>query len=396
MKESSENACPVCGSKQLKVFFKLWNVPVHCNVLWPSQEAAQNCPRGDIRLAFCPICSFILNLDFEPGRLQYTQTYENPLDFSHRFQVYERSLARRLIKRYDLYRKNIIEIGCGKGHFLKLLCQLGNNSGVGFDPTYVEQEKQNEEGKDQVKFIQDFYSERYWNYQGDLIVCRQTLEHIENPQAFLNMLRRVIGNRLDAHVCFEVPNALQTFRKLFVWDIIYEHCSYFTPISLSLIFSLSGFRVCELTEEYEGQFLCIHAAPSNQGILNPDDMQRGEVNQTASDVTSFAATHQRKVEVWRRALKQVESGGQRAVVWGAGSKGVSFLNALKSSQVEYVVDINPNKQGKYVPGTGQQIVPPKFLHDYQPEVIIIMNPIYRFEIRNLTKKLGLAPKFVYA
>jgi hypothetical protein len=72
------------------------------------------------------------------------------------------------------------------------------------------------------------------------------------------------------------------------------------------------------------------------------------------------------------------------------------LNALKDPQIKYAVDINPRKQGMYVPGSGQQIVRPEFLRDYQPDVIVVMNPIYRHEIQQLTKKLGLTAKLISA
>jgi hypothetical protein len=194
-----------------------------------------------------------------------------------------------------------------------------------------------------------------------------------------------------------VPNALSTFRRLFVWDIIYEHCQYFTPISLSHAFSSSGFSVCELTEEFEGQFLGIHAQPNSHGAQSLSYEQMGEVNRIANDMTSFAANYQRKVEPFRHRLERIKRRGQRAVVWGTGSKGVTFLNTFKNSQIEYAVDINPRKQGMYVAGTGQQIVSPNFLRDYQPAVIIVMNPIYKREIQQLTKKLGLTTtKFMYA
>lgn len=278
--------------------------------------------------------------------------------------------------------------------FLLLLCELGNNRGVAFDPAHVEQEGHSEV-RGRVKFIQDVYSERYGDYQGDLIVCRQTLEHIQNPKDFLSMLRRIIGDRLNTYVFFEVPNALQTFRRLFVWDIIYEHCSYFTPISLSLVFSSCGFRVYELTEEFEGQFLCIYALPSKQDVSVIDYEQTAEVKRVANDIVTFAENYRGKVETCRRRLEEIEGRGQRAVVWGAGSKGVMFLNTFKNSQIKYVVDINPRRQGMYLPGTGQRIVSPKFLREYQPDVIIVMNPIYKSEIRQLVKSLGLTTKFMY-
>lgn len=389
----SENICHVCGSEHLIDFFEMLDVPIHCNLLWKTHDAAQNCPRGDIKLAFCPVCTFITNLAFEPARLDYSQAYDTSLHFSPYFQEYARSLASRLIERYDLHNKDIIEIGCGKGFFISLLCKLGNNRGVGFDPAYIEQENDSD-GKDQVKFIQDFYSEKYSNYQCDLIVCRHVLEHIQNPKDFLSMIRHAIGNRLNTHIFFEVPNALQTFQRLFIWDIIYEHCSYFTPNSLSLIFSSCGFRVCDLTEEYKGQFLCIDARTDNQGMSDSSHMHVG-VNQIADYIKSFPENYKSKVETCRLELEKIEAKGQSVVVWGAGSKGVTFLNTFKNSEIEYVVDINPNKQGMYIPGTGQKIVPPEFLKSYKPDIIIIMNPIYKSEIWELTNKLGLTTNFFY-
>jgi len=370
------------------------DVPVHCNLLWPSRDAARHCPRGDIKLAFCPVCGFITNLAFDPARLEYTQAYENSLHFSPRFQDYALSQAARLIERYDLYYKDIIEIGCGQGDFLLLLCELGNNRGVGFDPTYVKREEHSNV-KDRVKFIQDFYSDRYKNYKANLIVCRHVLEHIQNPKGFLNTIRQTIGNQPDTCVFFEVPNALYTFHRLFVWDIIYEHCSYFIHISLSRTFSSCGFHVCKLTEEYEGQYLCIDALPSKQNAPDSEHEQHSEVDRIARDIESFASDYRKKVKKCRRKIEQIEGKGQRAVVWGAGSKGVTFLNVFKNSQIEYVVDINPRKQGMYIPGTGQKIVPPEFLRDYKPDIIIVMNPIYRSEIRELTNKLGLTTRFVF-
>ncbi len=391
----SENPCPICGSKHLQVFFEVSDVPVHCNILWPSQDVAQICPRGDIQLAYCPVCSFVTNLKFEPDRLEYTEAYHNPLHFSPYFRVYARSLAEQLIDRYDLNNKDIIEIGCGDGYFLKLLCELGNNHGVGFDPACSEKETQFEL-ENQVKFIQDIYSERYDNYQGDLVVCRQTLEHIQNPKGFLKELRQAIGNLINSYVFFEVPNALNIFQNLSVWDIIYEHCSYFTPVSLSFTFSTSGFHVCDVTTEFEDQFLCIHARPSPQNIPESNYKYPSKVNQIPSYITSFATNYQNKVEMHRCKLENIKSKGQRAVVWGAGSKGVTFLNALKNSQIEYVVDVNPHKQGMYIPGTGQRIVPPEFLQEYRPNFIIVMNPIYKGEIQEVAKNLDLTTKFVGA
>ena len=180
MNTLSNRNCPVCASADLEVFFEMLAVPVYCNLLWRSRQTAQNCSKGDIKLGFCPSCGFISNLAFDPTKLGYSQDYENSLHYSPRFQEYAQSVASGLVKRHNLYNKDIIEIGCGKGDFLISLCELGNNRGVGFDPSYFPR-SEHQALQTQVKFVQDFYSQLYQEYQADLICCRHTLEHISNP-----------------------------------------------------------------------------------------------------------------------------------------------------------------------------------------------------------------------
>jgi 2-polyprenyl-3-methyl-5-hydroxy-6-metoxy-1,4-benzoquinol methylase len=332
---------------------------------------------------------------FNPNRLEYTPEYENALHFSSRFQDYAQSLAERLAERYNLHEKHIIEIGCGDGYFLSLLCNLGNNWGTGFDPAHNEHQKDTAL-TNQVKFIPDYYSEAYKTRKADLIISRHTLEHIYNPKRFLEMIRRAIGNRMNTQVFFEVPNSQKIFHEHSIWDIIYEHCSYFTSLSLANAFSYSGFQVCELSREYDEQFLCIHAKPDNQHLPHCNPKDSNEIDGITHDIESFTLTYQNKIDLWGRNLEQMKNKGQRAVIWGGGSKGVTFLNVFKTSKIEYVVDINPHKLGKYISGTGQQIVKPAFLLEYKPDIIIVMNPIYLGEIRQIINELGLDIKLMSA
>jgi SAM-dependent methyltransferase len=389
---SLENVCPVCASTDVSVFFEIVDMPVHIGIQWSSQDAARRCPKGDIKLAFCHTCGFIANLAFAPARLAYSQAYDNSLHFSPFFHEYARSLATRLIERYNLHDKDVIEIGCGKGDFLVLLCELGNNRGVGFDPSYTGTCTDSEVAE-RITFIQDFYSDKYTKYKTDLICCRQMLEHIHDPTDFLHMLRRTIGDQPDTVVYFEVPNVSFILRDLSIWDIIYEHCSYFGAGSLARVFALCGFETCDLTEAYEGQFLGIEAMPG-KGSTDLGLERWDNLKEVADAVAAFADHYRSRIKAWQSRLKRIEQTGRRAVVWGAGARGVSFLNMLGiQDQIEYVVDINPRKQGMYMAGTGHQIVSPEFLRDSKPDVVIVMNPIYTREIQQLVKRLDLTPQF---
>ena len=81
--------------------------------------------------------------------------------------------------------------------------------------------------------------------------------------------------------------------------------------------------------------------------------------------------------------------GRRSVIWGAGSKGVSFLTNLATDDIKYAVDINPTKHGFFMAGTGQEIVGPEFLSDYGPELVVAMNSVYLDEIRADLDRLGV-------
>jgi hypothetical protein len=84
------------------------------------------------------------------------------------------------------------------------------------------------------------------------------------------------------------------------------------------------------------------------------------------------------------------------VIWGAGSKGVSFLDAQRPCPIRHAVDINPRKAGRFLPGSGAEVVPPEFLASYQPDRVILMNAIYRNEVSARLAELGLSPVIVVA
>ncbi|MBE0599275.1 MAG: methyltransferase domain-containing protein [Desulfuromonadales bacterium] len=373
--------CAVCGCRQLHPLLELAAVPVHCNRLWPTRQAALAAPRGALHLVDCPDCGHIGNSAFVPQWLDYQGGYENSLHFSPLFQDYALALARYLVEKYQLRGRHILEIGCGKGDFLRLLAQLGQNLGTGFDPSWEPGRNQQEN----LDFVADLFTpERAAGLQPDFVCCRQVLEHLPDPVAFLGGLRLALEGR-PVPVFFEVPNAAHTISAAGIWDLIYEHPSFFSAHSLTEAFTRAGFRVLAVQEAFAGQYLWIEALAAGGGdVPSPVLPDRPSLERFASQFAS-------RLELWRQRLGALERRQGRAVIWGAGSKGVTFLNLVGGRAITHAVDLNPYKQGKYLPGTGQRVIAPEELPVQAPDLVLVMNPIYRREIVAHLERLGLQP-----
>jgi SAM-dependent methyltransferase len=390
--------CPGCSAPEPEPFFSLNAMPVSVGTLFPTCDAATACPRGDIELVFCRKCGLISNRAFDPSLLDYESEYDNALDFSQVFRQFQRDLAERLIGRHVLRGKNLVEIGCGKGHFLRLICELGDNTGVGFDPTHAVGDGRSD---DRVRFVQDEYSSAHSELSVDAVFCRQVFEHIPTPTAFLRELHATLRDRDGAVVYFDVPNSIDVVRDLSVWTVIYEHCNYFTAESLGSIFDSSGFEVCDIYECYDGQFLGVEAKVKGCDLdERPQafvDVARGHGEMVRGHMATFAERYEEKKRSWQEQLERIRSSGSRTVAWGAGARMVSLFNTLAiGNEIPYVVDINANKHGKFLAGSGQEIKGPEFLREYRPDVVLVMNAIYLDEIRGQLEQFGLRPEYVCA
>jgi len=381
--------CPVCGTNETHPFFALSNVPVNCSALWATKEAALGCQLGHIELTMCSGCELIFNRRYDPQLMTYSDNYDNSLDFSSAFQIYAQELSARLRETYRLRSKHVVEIGSGRGRFLKLLCEDGTNYGVGYDPSFG-----GEVGGETpcVRFVQDFYANRYASEPVDFLCCRHVLEHIEKPLDFLINLRQMLAPHGDVVLYFEVPNACSILTGSGLWDIIYQHVLYFTKRSLSAVFARAGFEVVNAGTAFAGQFLFLEArlASSNSAVTRSDSgAARGHSNlKVLTD--AFGARFRDSVLAWSNYIQAALQDKKRLAFWGAGAKGVTFLNVVPhAAQMRPVIDCNPRKAGMYVPGTGQRILSPAHLQGYEPDIVATLNPVYRQEIASMLSELKI-------
>lgn len=384
-------SCPACLGTETHTVLSLPNMPVHVGSLWPTAEEARACHKGDMVLTHCRGCHYIFNAAFDPRVLEYTLDYDNSLESSAVFRDYLRDLAEGLVREHALNQKTIVEIGCGKGAFVSLLCDVGDNRGYGFDTTFDESTPPSE----RVEFIKAHYTEDQTSRPADLVCSRHVFEHIPEPLAFLQMVRRSLGDRHDTVVYFEVPESLFIFKDQSIWDLLYEHCGYFGHESLSSIFTRCGFDVQGLKTTYGGQFLGIVATPSKTDQGSAPAV--GESFAIGRHVERFAEQFEARRQEWVSRIEALRAAGKRVAVWGAGGKTVTFMNLFQIAEaIETVVDINPRKQGHFVPGTGQPILAPEALRQRPPDTVIVMNKNYTSEIGKSLEELGLQPELIEA
>lgn len=377
------NQCPNCLKAELKSFYNMHSAPVHSVLLMNTQAEALNYPKRNIELGFCSECGFISNIIFEKNVQEYSSKYEETQGFSGTFNKFHYALAERLVEKYNLNNKTILEIGCGKGDFITMLCEIGDNKGYGFDPAFIPQ--RNPDKNNRVIFITDFYSEKYADHAADLICCKMTLEHIPDTFNFVKIVRNAIGHNLDTVVFFQIPEVIRVLKDVGFWDIYYEHCSYFSNGSLEYLFRLAGFEILDISTEYDNQYLTIEAKPSSENqIVNIN------IEDIIASVNFFKNNIDDHLNKWKNFLKEFYKAGKRIVLWGGGSKSVAFLTTLGiSNEIKYVVDINPYKQGTYLPGFGQEIIAPSDLKAYNPDLIVVMNPIYIDEINKDLNEMSI-------
>jgi len=388
-----DQPCPACGATELTVFFEEGNVPTNSCLLLDDPAEATDFPRGELKIAFCDRCGFVTNTAFTPGQAEYSQRYEETQGFSPRFMAFATELAEQWVSDYDLADKTVLEIGCGKGEFLVEMAKAGAGHCIGIDPGVHAERWVDDEFGSQIEWIADFYDERYTHIDADVIICRHTLEHIPNVAEFMTTIRKSIGDRPDTVVLFELPDVQRVLDEVAFWDVYYEHCSYFSLGSLGRLFRRTGFEVVELSLEYDDQYLLIGARPSTTPAAGEPLAEEDDLQQLRDGVAHFREGYDNLVADWRARLERLRSNNGTAVIWGSGSKGVSFISNLNlSSEVAAAVDINPHKWGKFMVGSNHEIVSPDALGEIDPELVVVMNPIYLDEIGADINELGLNPE----
>lgn len=371
---NQKRTCPLCGSPTLETFLQRKGFPVHQNLLMRDRDSALQITRGDLNMVVCHGCGFVFNDAFDLAKLAYGKDYDNAQLHSTYFKHYLEKLVQHLIVEKKICNHRIVEVGCGNGSFLKMLvsAQGTNNMGYGFDPSFT---GTSADLGGRLTFEQRYYGPDCADIIADVVICRHVIEHVPAPLDLLSAVRKALNYSPHAKVFFETPCVEWILRNQVIWDFFYEHCSLFSKESLATAFEIAGFKVDNVKTVFNDQYLWLEAS-----LTDKQTETVRKVDKIPHLAKKFALSEQNLKARWIDKILKISSNGKIAV-WGAGAKGTTFVNLVDPTGelIDCIVDLNPNKQGCYSPGTGHPIVDFRELKQREITQAVLMNPNYKDE-----------------
>lgn len=281
----------------------------------------------------------------------------------------------------------MLEIGCGDGFFLNEIFNYCRNA-IGFEPFKTYKMAESYKG---LKIFNEYFDpySTVINEKISLFILRHVLEHIEQPLPFVGALNGLYSRDAEfmQNLFIEVPNASYLLENNMYFDFYYDHIFYFTDISLIYLLKKSGWnKIINIGDKYD-EFLTLLC--QNKEAISSDnriDTERVKMIEKTSNVFSkmYAAWNKKLAEI----LLEIKGKGRKIAVWGAGSRGVTFLTVLcrERNFFDYVVDSDPNKKMLYIPVLGIQVFNPDIIAENPVDYILITAYTYFDEICSTLSK----------
>ncbi len=369
--------CPICQGDSIGSLASRDDVPVLQNHLLREEAVARAAVTGPLQMRDCLSCGYLWNEAFDSALVVYDPTYDNA---QHHSDAFRRHLDERI---EDIARcvgdeaVEILELGCGQGDFLRdLVRRLGParvRRASGFDPAF---DGTPIDSADLHAEIFDRAAAERFGIRPDIIIIRHMIEHVAAPLALFVEIAAALPRDKPVRLFVETPDADWIIRHQTSFDLYYEHCSKFSSAALALVLRKSGFVLERLTDCFGEQYLWAQAR-----LAEPER------------AATLAGSETRFVERWREIVRSL---GHPVYVWGAGAKGTTFALFVDPERrlLAGLIDINPAKQGLFVPKTGHPIVAPASLRNENPAALIVLNGNYADEIKAMVAEMGLACKVV--
>jgi hypothetical protein len=372
--------CQYCNQSNLTVVCDLGSSPASNNLI-----AAENHKQGQkhfpLKVWYCESCHLVQAEQFENREDYFKEDYVYYSSHSSTWLKHCEEYANKMINDFSLKidEDYILEIASNDGYLLDIFKKL-NFEVLGVEPTNGPAEVAIKKG---VNTIIEFFGEKTAQNivrekgKPKLISAKNVLAHVPDMSDFLRGVECLLDD--ESVFTVEFPHLLQLLVNKQYDTVYHEHYSYLSLLFLERIcreVGLSIFRIDEIPTH--GGSLRVYADKGKRGVDNSvADVLKKEVENGLNDASAYSTFNLTVFEHKIESLKfflELKKSGKRVAAYGAAAKGVTFLNTLgiTTDTIEYVVDNNPNKQDKLLPGSRIPIVNNDYFLNNLPDVVVIL------------------------
>jgi 2-polyprenyl-3-methyl-5-hydroxy-6-metoxy-1,4-benzoquinol methylase len=382
--------CRLCGADLTHTFIDLGMSPL-CESYIPKEGLQDPEVFYPLDVQICSSCLLVQLPEYVAGEEIFAD-YAYFSSYSDSWVEHAREYAQMMIRDLGLSSKSlVIEVASNDGYLLQHFLKEGIPV-LGVEPAANVAEAALARGiQTVIKFLGPDSSEAIAECHGqaDLVVANNVLAHVPDIRGFASGLRRLVKN--DGLVTLEFPHLRRLIEQRQFDTIYHEHFSYLTLLTASRVLAGADLKVVDVEElSTHGGSLRVYARPA---MTDPKPTFRVKEVLDAERLVGLHSVEgyegfsqevlQIKSDLLRFLLDAAEK-GRHVAGYGAPGKGNTLLNycGIRSDLLQYTVDRNPLKQGKFLPGTRIPIYAPEELCATQPDFIVVLPWNLRKEIRD--------------
>ena len=374
--------CRHCGTPLTHVFADLATAPPS-NAFLTAEDLRTMERYYPLRVFVCDACWLVQTEDYTGADELFSSEYVYFSAFSDTWLDHCRRYASDIIQRFGLDNQSlVVEIAANDGCLLERFKESGIPC-YGVEPTRSTAEAARKRG---IDIVEEFFSVELGERlaaegrQADLTAANNVLAHVPAINDFVGGFGRLLNPHGVA--TFEFPHLLELVAHAQFDTIYHEHYSYLSLTTVNRILAASGLAVFDVeTLMTHGGSLRVYAQPANTGThpvsQNVTEVLRAEHDAGLTSLSYYQGFQTRIDGIkndFLRFLLDARRDGRKVAAYGAAAKGNTLINysGVRNDLLAYVVDRNPSKQGKYLPGSRIPVVDEAHLQADRPDYVVIL------------------------
>jgi hypothetical protein len=381
--------CRCCGAPLEKTFVDLGMSPP-CESYVPPERVNAMEPFYPLHVRVCGKC-FLVQLEEYVRPEEIFTEYAYFSSYSDSWLAHSKAYVDMAVSRFGLHAgSRVVELASNDGYLLQYFVERGIPV-LGVEPARNVAEVAVSKGVPTVvRFFgetaaRDLAAERG---RADLLLGNNVLAQVPDLHDFVGGMKILLGER--GVITMEFPHLIRLIEGNQFDTIYHEHYSYFSLLSVEEIFGRHGLVLFDVEElPTHGGSLRIYARhredasrPATERIL---EMRTREAGFGMGDLATYDRFGEKVAETKRKLLEFLIGArrrGKTVVGYGAPGKGNTLLNycGIRTDFLDYTVDRNPYKHGKYLPGTHIPIFPTERIAETRPDFVLILPWNFKDEI----------------